>query len=69
MRALQNRRVAQLVRALGRHPRGQQFESARAYQKIKELDSLVVLYLIWQVAKNSIAKNYKGGVILAILNS
>ena len=52
-----------------RHPRGQQFESARAYQKIKELDSLVVLYLIWQVAKNSIAKNYKGGVILAILNS
>ena len=26
------RRLAQLVRALGRHPRGQQFESATAYQ-------------------------------------
>ena len=25
------RRVAQLVRALGRHPRGRQFESDRAY--------------------------------------
>ena len=32
MRALQNRRVAQLVRALGRHPRGRWFESNRAYQ-------------------------------------
>ena len=31
--AANNRRLAQLVRALGRHPRGQQFESATAYQK------------------------------------
>jgi len=30
--AANNRRLAQLVRALGRHPRGQQFESATAYQ-------------------------------------
>jgi hypothetical protein len=29
---IENRRLAQLVRALGRHPRGQQFESATAYQ-------------------------------------
>ncbi len=29
---MRNRRLAQLVRALGRHPRGQQFESATAYQ-------------------------------------
>lgn len=27
-----NRRLAQLVRALGRHPRGHQFESGTAYQ-------------------------------------
>ena len=33
---IENRRLAQLVRALGRHPRGQQFESATAYQKIKQ---------------------------------
>jgi hypothetical protein len=32
------RRVAQLVRALGRHPRGRWFESNRAYQQINELD-------------------------------
>ncbi len=29
-----NRRLAQLVRALGRHPRGQQFESATAYHHL-----------------------------------
>ena len=32
------RRVAQLVRALGRHPRGRWFESNRAYQTINGLD-------------------------------
>ncbi len=32
---IKNRRLAQLVRALGRHPRGQQFESATAYQKVR----------------------------------
>ena len=31
---IENRRLAQLVRALGRHPRGQQFESATAYQDL-----------------------------------
>jgi hypothetical protein len=29
------RRLAQLVRALGRHPRGHQFESGTAYQMPK----------------------------------
>ena len=32
------RHVAQLVRALGRHPRGRWFESNRAYQNINGLD-------------------------------
>ena len=35
-----NRRLAQLVRALGRHPRGHQFESGTAYQIFKKATSI-----------------------------
>ena len=37
---IENRRLAQLVRALGRHPRGQQFESATAYQHLSVIANL-----------------------------